>query len=73
MVKWRVKRDIEGRINELEMNLSNNYKDLAHDALKVLQMTIEAYHDSGELKDKDYQKYKLLADSYAMRMKNYHH
>ncbi len=55
------------------MNLENNYKDVALDALHDLQSTIEQMKVSGELKEKDYQKYKQKADNYASRMVGYHH
>lgn len=73
MIKRKIKQDLEGKLNELKINLENNYKDLAHDALKELQSTLDAYKESGELKEKDYLKYKQTADHYAMRMANYHH
>ena len=73
MIKRKIKQDLEGKLNELKINLENNYKDLAHDALKELQKTLDAYKESGELKEKDYLKYKQTADHYAMRMANYHH
>lgn len=73
MVKRKVKLVMEAKINDLKINLENNYKDLAHDALKELQKTLEEFKESGELKGKDYVKYKQTADDYAMRMMNYHH
>ncbi len=73
MLKRKIKLDLDSILNELKMNLSNNYKDLAHEALNKLQETLEQYKESGEIKEKDYQKYKQIADGYAMQMQNYHH
>lgn len=73
MVKRKIKQDLEGKLNELKMNLENNYKDLARTALKEYQELVAQYYDAGELKEKDYKKYKQIADEYAMRMLNYHH
>lgn len=73
MIKRKVKLAIEDKMGDLKINLENNYKDLAQDALKELQKTLEEYKESGELKEKDYLKYKQKADDYAMRMINYHH
>ncbi len=73
MLKRKIKLDLDGKMNELKINLENNYKDLAHDALKELQTALENYKESGEIKEKDYMKYKQKVDSYAMRMMNYHH
>lgn len=73
MIKRNTKRILDGKLNELVINLENNYKDLAHDALKDLQDTLERMKDGGELKEKDYLKYKQKADDYARRMVGYHH
>ncbi|MDE5965448.1 MAG: hypothetical protein K2G89_01255 [Lachnospiraceae bacterium] len=73
MIKRTIKKVLDGKMNELVINLENNYKDLAHDALKDLQDTLERMKDSGELKEKDYLKYKQKADDYARRMVGYHH
>lgn len=73
MLKRKIKLDLDNKVNELKMNLENNYKDLAHDALKDLQAALEHYKENGEIKDKDYIKYKEKVDSYAERMRNYHH
>lgn len=71
--KKKAKQELEAKLQELKMNLANNYKDLAQAALKELQQALEQYQDSGELKEKDYRKYKQIADGYAMQMMNYHH
>lgn len=73
MLKRSTKKVIDGKFSELTMNLENNYKDLARDALKDLQETLEAMRDQGELKDKEYLRYKEKADDYARRMVGYHH
>ncbi len=73
MIRRKIKLDLDNKLNELKINLENNYKDLAHDALKELQGALEEYKESGELKEKDYRKYRQLTDTYAMRMQNYHH
>lgn len=73
MIKRKTKLLLESKVNDLKINLENNYKDLAKDALKELQRVIEECRESGELKDKDYRKYKQIADEYAMWMMNYHH
>ena len=73
LIKKSVKLDLEAILNELRVNLENNYKDLAHDALKKLQITLDTYKDNGAMKEKDYLKYKKIADDYSKRMENYHH
>lgn len=73
MLKRNIRIELDSLLNELKMNLANNYKDLAHDALKKLHETLELRHNSGELKDKDYSKYKKIADEYSVKMSDYHH
>lgn len=73
MLKRAIRLELDGILNELKINLANNYKDLAHDALKKLHTTLEDYYKSGQMKEKDYMKYKKVADDYSARMADYHH
>ncbi len=73
MIKRSTKRTLDGKLNELVINLENNYKDLARDALKDLTETVEQMKASGELKEKDYLKYKKKVDEYTEKMVGYHH
>mgnify|MGYP003209275972 CR=1 FL=1 len=74
MLKRSVRIELESVINELQVNLENNYKDLAQDALKELHATLEENLATGKMKEKDYNKYKKIADDdYSAKMANYHH
>lgn len=73
MVKRKVKRELMAKEQELKMNLSNNYKDLARDALVAYQQAIEEFYQQGILKEKDYLKYRANAMNYANSMVGYHH
>lgn len=73
MLKRSIRIELDGLLNDLRINLENNYKDLAHDALKKLHETLDAYEADGAIKEKDYLKYKKIADDYSKRMANYHH
>ena len=73
MIKRNVKMELESILNDLQVNLENNYKDLAHDALKKLYTALEVHLSDGTLKEKDYNKYKKIADDYSVKMANYHH
>lgn len=73
MLKRSIRIELDSLLNELRINLENNYKDLAHDALKKLHATLDAYYQDGTIKEKDYKKYKKVADDYSSRMANYHH
>lgn len=67
------KKDIEALFNEIQINLENNYKDLAIGARKKAEARLMACEESGELKDKDYKKLKARLDDYTKRMEGYHH
>ncbi len=73
MMNRKVKQQITAKLNELNMNLANNYKDLAHDALKELEQTVENLKRSGELKEKDYIKIRQTVDDYKRKLADYHH
>ncbi len=67
------KKEIEALFNEIQINLENNYKDLAIGARKKAEEKLKALEGSGELKDKDFRKLKATLDDYTKRMEGYHH
>lgn len=73
MITGKVKKQVNAAINELDMNLSNNYKDLAHKALRELDELVNKLHDDGDLKEKDYMKLSAKVDEYKRSMSGYHH
>lgn len=72
-MKRSVKQQLNTKLNEMNMNLANNYKDLAHDALKELDQMVEDLKQSGDLKEKDYQKMRQMVDGYKVKLSDYHH
>ena len=73
MISGKVKKQINAAVNELEMNLSNNYKDLAHKALKDLDILIKQMYNDGSLKEKDFIKMSAKVDESKRQMAGYHH
>lgn len=73
MIKRSVKQQLNAKLNEMNMNLANNYKDLAHDALKELDQMVEDLKQTGDLKEKDYQKMRQMVDEYKVKLSDYHH
>lgn len=65
------RQKIEAIFNEIQINLENNYKDLAIGARKQAEKTLDSLKD--ELSDKDYAKLKARLDDYTKRMEGYHH
>lgn len=73
MMKRNIKQQLNAKLTEMNMNLANNYKDLAHDALKELDRMVEDFKASGDLKEKDYQKMRRMVDNYKRKLADYHH
>lgn len=73
MIRRKTKILLDEKFSALSINLENNYKDLAWDALKDLQKTVEELKEDGSLNEKDYNKVKNQIDTYAHRMEGYHH
>ena len=73
MMKRNIKQHLNAKLTEMNMNLANNYKDLAHDALKELDRMVEDFKASGDLKEKDYQKMRRMVDDYKRKLADYHH
>lgn len=73
MMKRSIKQQLNAKLTEMNMNLANNYKDLAHDALKELDQMVENFKASGDLKEKDYKKMRQMVDDYKRKLADYHH
>ena len=73
MMSRKVKQQVNSAVNELDMNLANNYKDLALKALKELDELVTKLNEEGQLKEKDYTKLRDKVDDYKRRMAGYHH
>lgn len=73
MMKHNIKQQLNAKLTEMNMNLANNYKDLAHDALNELDRMVEDFKASGDLKEKDYQKMRRMVDDYKRKLADYHH
>lgn len=69
----QTKKEIEALFNEIQINLENNYKDLAIGARKNAEARLKACEETGELKEKDYKRLKARLDEYTKRMEGYHH
>ncbi|MCM1084127.1 MAG: hypothetical protein NC428_11685 [Clostridium sp.] len=69
----QARREVEVLLNDIQINLENNYKDLAIKARKDAELKLSELKEKGELKDKDYQRLKAKLDDYTKRMEGYHH
>ncbi|ADZ84393.1 hypothetical protein [Cellulosilyticum lentocellum] len=72
-VNKKAQKQIETQINDLQLYLENNYKDLAIEARQEAIMLIEGCYERGELDNKSYTKYKSILSEYSKKMENYNH
>lgn len=67
------KNAVKKALNEIQINLENNYKDLAIKAYNDAAALIETYRADKKLNDKEYEKYKQELAVFHKRMKGYSH
>ena len=67
------RKEVEAIFKEIQINLENNYKDLAIGARKNAEKRLSELKADGSLSDKDYAKLKATLDDYTKRMEGYHH
>ena len=67
------KNAVKKALNEIQINLENNYKDLAIKAYNDAAALIEMYRADKKLNDKDYEKYKQELAVIHKRMEGYSH
>ena len=67
------KKELEKAFNEIQMNLENNYKDLAIKAYKDADLMLNNYHKESKIDYKTYTKFKARLDIFAKRMEGYSH
>ncbi len=73
LFKSKAEKELDGIIQRLEMNMSNNYKDNAQDDLKELEATLDALRSSGGIKPGPLAKYEGILGEFKERMKGYSH
>jgi hypothetical protein len=71
--KSREEKELDGLIQKMEMNLSNNYKDNAQSDLKKLEETLAEMKAAGTLKEAVLAKYESVMEDYRQRLKGYSH
>ncbi len=69
----KARKEVEAIFNDIQINLENNYKDLAIGARKRAEKRLDELKQAGELSDKDYAKLKVKMDDFTKRMEGYHH
>lgn len=73
LLKSRAKKELDRIINEMKIDLQNNYKSTAHEKRKLLGLRCEELYASGKLTEKEYKEYKQVFEHYTLMLKDYHH
>ena len=73
LFKSKSEKELDGIIQRLEMNMSNNYKDNAQDNLKELEAALNTMKSNGNLKAAIAAKYDNILSEYKNKMKGYSH
>ena len=73
MFERKYKLMLNNKLDELKMNLENNYKDLAHRALDDFFAILEQLRSNGSISEKTYAKYLKTGEMYRENMRDYHH
>ncbi len=73
LFRTSAEKELDNIIDEIRINLQNNYKEPAHNARRRLGERTEELHAEGKLKEEAYQRYHRTFEEYTEMMKNYHH
>ena len=72
--KSKYEKELDGIIQRIEMNMSNNYKDNAKEGLRELEQSLNKLKEDGSLKSKSVKRYEDILATYQQRMqKGYGH
>lgn len=73
LFRSKAEKELDEIIAQIDINLQNNYKSMAHDARRRLGERCEALHNAGALREKEYIYYRRAYEDYTEKMKDYHH
>lgn len=73
LFKSKAEKELDSIIGDIDINLSNNYKEPAHKARMRLKERADALYNSGAVKEETYKKYIKIYEEYTVMMKDYHH
>ena len=73
LFKSAKEKELDAIIQCIEMNMQNNYKDNAQDALKDLEAALAVIKCEGKLKPSVIEKYDGIMERYKEKMKGFTH
>ena len=71
MFQSKKRKELEGVIRQIRVDLANNYKDNAVENLNTLKQETEAANASGALKPKEVDELKKLIEEFDHDIKNF--
>ena len=66
-------RQLDDKLQRIQMNFENNYKDAAQDALKEFEVKLNEMLESGMLSDKQRLNYEIKLYGYKTKLKGFTH
>lgn len=73
MFKNKYEKKLDGILEEMQMNMSNNYKDNAQKNLEEFESALNRFIEAGHLKEKSRKNYEDMLTSFKERLKGYSH
>ena len=71
--KRKFVKELDDIIEEITMNMQNNYKDAAQSAFKELEQRYNQLIEAGELSEAQKSEYRVKISSFQERLKEYSH
>jgi hypothetical protein len=71
LFKSNAAQELDALISRIEMNMANNYKDVAQSNLRKFETTFAEYNANSHLKEKEVPVYESLLGTYQAKLKGY--
>ena len=73
LFKSKAVKELDNIINDININLSNNYKEPAHKARHRLEARCRELFNENRISEKEFKRYMTVYEQYTVMMKDYHH
>ena len=73
LFKNKYEKKLDEILEELQMNMSNNYKDNAQKNLEEFESALSRFTEHGRIKEKSRAKYEETLTAFKERLKGYSH
>ena len=73
LFKSKYVRWLENLLEHVQMDMSNNYKDSAHETMDEFEKTLIEYKEAGILKEKEIDEIEEKAEEFRIKLVGYSH